>query len=138
MKKFFVSAVAALAIGTTFAASHVKPVEASSRKAVFTLPKGYTKAKLKKAYWYSNLSKSRQKKLLKNKKNSAWLKKWRKINGKGMQANTFDQRSWSESSKDNKTIVKLTNGHLNTSQSKTLAKYSLRLINQARVNMGLK
>lgn len=77
---------------------------------------------MKKAYWYSNLSKSQQKKWLKNKKNAAWLKKWRKINVKGMQANTFDQSSWSESSKDNK----------------TLAKYSLRLINQARAKLGLK
>ncbi|MDA3849276.1 hypothetical protein PF595_07630 [Lactobacillus delbrueckii] len=77
---------------------------------------------MKKVYWYSNLSKSQQKKWLKNKKNAAWLKKWRKINVKGMQANTFDQSSWSESSKDNK----------------TLAKYSLRLINQARAKLGLK
>ncbi|MCD5457178.1 hypothetical protein LOB16_06485 [Lactobacillus delbrueckii subsp. bulgaricus] len=115
MKKFFVSVAAALAIGTAFAASQVRPVAASSRQAVFTLPKGYTKANMKKAYWYSNLSKSQQKKWLKNKKNAAWLKKWRKINVKGMPANTFDQSSWSESSKDNKTIVKLTNGHLNTS-----------------------
>lgn len=138
MKKFFISVAAALAIGTAFAASQVRPVAASSRQAVFTLPKGYTKANLKKAYWYSNLSKSQQKKWLKNKKNAAWLKKWREINVKGMQANTFDQSSWSESSKDNKTIVKLINGHLNTSQSKTLAKYSLRLINQARAKLGLK
>ena len=75
MKKFFVSAASALAIGTAFAASQVKPVEASSRQAVFTLPKGYTKANLKKAYWYSNLSKSQQKKSLKNKTKAACLKK---------------------------------------------------------------
>ena len=138
MKNFFASAAAALAIGTAFTLMQVKPVEASSRKAVFTLPKGYTKGNLKKAYWYSNLPKSQQKQWLKKKKNAAWLKKWRKINVKGMQANTFDQSAWAESSKDNKTIVKLTNGHLTTSQSKNLAKYSLRLINQARAKMGLK
>ncbi|MGM9905642.1 SEC10/PgrA surface exclusion domain-containing protein [Lactobacillus sp.] len=138
MKKFFASTVAALAMGAVFTISQVKPAEASSRQAVFTLPKGYTKANLKKAYKYSTLSSSQQKKWLKNKKNVAWLKKWRKINVKGMQVNTFDQSALPESSKDDKTIVKLTNGHLTTSQSKTLAVYSLRLINQARVKMGLK
>ncbi|WP_201331199.1 SEC10/PgrA surface exclusion domain-containing protein, partial [Lactobacillus nasalidis] len=129
---------AALAIGTVFAASQVKPAEASSRQASFTLPKGYTKANLKKAYKYSALSSSQKKTWLKNKKNAAWLKKWRQINVKGMQANSFDQASWSENSKDDKTIVKLTNGHLTTSQAKTLAVYSLRLINQARTKLGLK
>ncbi|WP_201336254.1 SEC10/PgrA surface exclusion domain-containing protein [Lactobacillus nasalidis] len=138
MKKFFASAAAALAIGTVFAASQVKPAEASSRQASFTLPKGYTKANLKKAYKYSALSSSQKKTWLKNKKNAAWLKKWRQINVKGMQANSFDQASWSENSKDDKTIVKLTNGHLTTSQAKTLAVYSLRLINQARTKLGLK
>lgn len=127
---------AALAIP---ALTQVKPVQAASyKKAAFTLPKGYTKANLKKAYLYTSMSASQKKAWLKKKKNAAWLKSWKKINVKGMKANTFDQTSKAERAADNKTIVKLTKGHLTTSQAKTLATYSLRLINQARSKMGLK
>lgn len=138
MKKIVKTALIALLASAGFAAMQAAPAQAAAySKARFTLPKGYTKANLKKAYLYSEMPKSQQKKWLKNKKNAAWLKKWRKINVKGMKANTFDQKGQGESAKDNKTVVTLKNGQVAPGQAKTLATYSLRLINDARGKMGL-
>lgn len=135
LKFFGLSAISLMFI------SVVKPsqVEASTyKKATFSIPKGYTKSNLKKAYLYSEMSSSKKKKWLKKKKNSTWLKKWRQTNIKGMKANNFDTKNFSESSKDNTTVINLSKGQVSSSQAKALAKYSLRLINQSRKKLGLK
>lgn len=88
------------------------------RSAKLTLPKGYTRGELLKAY--------------QGKASSKFIK----ASMKGMDSNNFSRISTAESAKDNKT--KINPAHLTAKQQKTLAKFSLRLINEARKKLGLK
>lgn len=101
-------------------AKNVKLVKTSSayKKATIKLPKGYTRAALLKAY--------------KGKPSNSFIK----ASMKGMNSNSFSRTKAAESKKDNQT--KINPAKLTSSQRKELAKFSLRLINSARKDLGLK
>ncbi len=84
------------------------------RQAKLTLPAGYTRSALLNAY--------------RGHPSSAFVA----ASMKGMQQNQFKN---SESAKDNRTKIKP--GHLTASQSKELAAFSLRLINEVRRQLNL-
>lgn len=88
------------------------------KKASIKLPKGYTKSALLKAY--------------KGKASSSFIKACMT----GMNGNSFSRVKTAESKKDDQT--KINPAKLTASQRKTLAKFSLRLINDARKDLGLK
>lgn len=96
----------------------VKKKKSKYKTAKITLPKGYTRKELLKAY--------------KGKASTRFVK----ASMKGMDSNSFSRISAGESAKDNRT--KINPARLTASQRKTLAKYSLRLINGARKKLGLK
>lgn len=88
------------------------------KQATIKLPKGYTKSALLKAY--------------KGKPSSSFIK----ASMKGMNDNNFSRVKLAESKKDNQTKVDPAN--LTASQKQELTKFSLRLINDARKDLGLK
>ena len=97
----------------------VPTVQAKTKyaKAKIKLPAGYTKSALLKAY---------------QGKPSA---KFIKASMKGMKENTFSRTNASESAKDNRT--KINPNKLTKAQLQELTSFSLRLINQARTQLGL-
>lgn len=88
------------------------------KKVTIKMPKGYTKSALLKAY--------------KGNPSSSFIK----ASMKGMNDNNFSRTTAAESKKDNQTKVDPAN--LTASQRKELANFSLRLINDAREDLGLK
>lgn len=117
LKRLFVTVVAfflVAIIGTT----STNKVQAKSYQSKIVLPKGYTRSALLKAY--------------QGKPSSRFIK----ASMQGMNSNNFSRTSASESAKDNKTKIKF--DKLTASQRKALAKYSLKLINGARKQLGLK
>lgn len=86
-------------------------------QAKMKLPAGYTKAELLKAYQGSP------------------SKAFVNASMKGMNINTFSQIVDGENEEDNQTQVDL--GHLTPKQVDTLTAFSLRLINEARSDLGL-
>lgn len=86
-------------------------------KSQITLPKGYTKSALLKAYA--------------GKPSKSFIA----ASMKGMDQNRFSRTSAAESAKDNKT--KINPAKLTASQQKTLTNYALRLINGARAQLKL-
>lgn len=121
-----VSVASVLTAGGSFTAStyHSQTVQAAKRHhkkyvtAKIKLPAGYTRSALLQAY---------------QGKPSA---KFIKASMKGMQANNFSRIKNAEKAKDNKQKLHLND--LTASQRKELAEYSLRLINGARKQLGLK
>lgn len=101
-------------------AKNVNLVKTSTtyKKATIKLPKGYTRAALLKAY--------------KGNPSSSFIK----ASMKGMNDNSFSRTTAAESKKDNQT--KIDPAKLTASQREELAKFSLRLINDARSDLGLK
>lgn len=98
--------------------SKTKTKKAKYIKAKLTMPKGYTIKALKAAY-AGHPSKS-----------------FINASMKGMQDNSFSRLSAGESAKDNKTKIRLDS--LTDSQRKELTDYALRLINDARKQLGLR
>lgn len=91
---------------------------ATYKTAKITLPKGYTRAALLKAY--------------KGKPSASFIK----ASMKGMNDNNFSRIKAAENKKDNKT--KLNPANLTENQREELAKFSLKLINDARKDLNLK
>lgn len=94
-----------------------KSVKARYIKASIKLPKGYTRSALLKAY--------------QGHPSNAFIK----ASMQGMNNNNFSRIKNGESARDNRTKINL--GKLSSSQRKELTLFSLRLINQARKQLGL-
>ena len=88
------------------------------KQATIKLPKGYTKSALLQAY--------------KGKPSASFIK----ASMEGMDDNNFSRTKTAESKKDNQT--KIDPVDLTASQKEELTKFSLRLINDARKDLGLK
>ena len=124
MKKFLtvISLASLLFFGGVSVKDSLLPVPTVQAKTKYTkakikLPAGYTKSALLKAY---------------QGKPSA---KFIKASMKGMKENTFSRTNASESAKDNRT--KINPNKLTKAQLQELTSFSLRLINQARTQLGL-
>ncbi|WEV38976.1 SEC10/PgrA surface exclusion domain-containing protein [Lactobacillus sp. ESL0680] len=95
-----------------------KAKAATYTKAKMVLPRGYNRTELLKAY--------------EGKPSSSFIAACMQ----GMKDNTFSRNNLAESKADNETQVDLAN--ITPDQLMTLSDFSLRLINQARDNLGLK
>lgn len=111
-------ATASQSAQTVQAAKKTKKKKSKYVTSKIKLPKGYTRKELLQAY--------------RGKPSAKFIKACMT----GMQANNFSRISTGESAKDNKR--KINPAKLTANQRKELAKYSLRLINDARKQLGLK
>lgn len=116
----FISLLACVSLGLTTTSFTSQPVQAASKKyaqAKLVLPKGYTRDSLYKAY--------------QGKASKTFIK----ASIAGMKSNDFSKSNVSESKKDDTTLVNPTK--LTAKQNKELADFTLRIINQARIQLGL-